>query len=92
MARRDGRTELGTDIMIHGDSVSIGCLAVGDPASEDLFVLAADTGIRNIKVILSPVDMRRAKPNQGKHQLPKWTDKLYATITEELSGLPEPGR
>jgi hypothetical protein len=42
--------------MIHGDARSRGCLAMGDPASEDLFVLAALTGIENVKVILTPVD------------------------------------
>ena len=44
--------------MIHGSSVSVGCLAMGDPAIEELFVLAAETGLENIKVILSPVDFR----------------------------------
>jgi hypothetical protein len=43
-AARDGRTRLGGDIMIHGSSVSVGCLAMGNEAAEDLFVLAADTG------------------------------------------------
>ena len=38
-ARAEGRTQLGGDIMIHGSAVSIGCLAVGDVAAEDLFVL-----------------------------------------------------
>ena len=42
-AREDGRdlSTLGGDIMIHGGSASIGCLALGDPAIEELFVLAA---------------------------------------------------
>ena len=31
---------------------------MGDPAIEELFVLAADTGIENIKAIFSPVDFR----------------------------------
>ncbi len=55
-ATAEGRAEPGTDIMIHGHAVSIGCLAMGDPAAEDLFVLAALTGIENVRVILSPVD------------------------------------
>ena len=57
-ARIEGRTSPGSDIMIHGSSVSVGCLAMGDPAIEELFVLAAETGLENIKVILSPVDFR----------------------------------
>ncbi|HEY3378363.1 MAG TPA: hypothetical protein VGL77_12800, partial [Armatimonadota bacterium] len=33
MARHDGRTQLGGDIMIHGSAASAGCLAMGNPAS-----------------------------------------------------------
>lgn len=40
-ARQDGRTRLGGDIMIHGTSSSVGCLAVGNRAAERLFYLAA---------------------------------------------------
>src|SRR5690606_33287906 len=46
-AAEDGRTNLGGDIMIHGSNASVGCLAMGDPAAEDLFVLVADVGIQN---------------------------------------------
>lgn len=92
MAKKDGRTKLGGDIMIHGNRCSVGCIAVGDKASEDLFVLAADTGIRNIKVIISPVDLRTAEPDPGNHQLPKWTRLLYSELAEEMKKLPEPPR
>src|ERR1700733_2450934 len=44
-AAKEGRTNLGGDIMIHGNSVSVGCLAMGDEAAEDLFVLTVDTGL-----------------------------------------------
>lgn len=87
----DGRTNLGGDIMIHGRDVSIGCLAMGDPASEDLFVLAAETGITNITVILSPVDFRKGRTVLSTNQLPAWTDGLYQTIRTRLSQLP-PGK
>src|SRR5262245_43678129 len=43
-AEEDGRVDLGGDIMIHGSWTSAGCLAVGDDAAEELFVLAADAG------------------------------------------------
>ena len=86
----DGRTELGGDIMIHGKSCSIGCLAMGDEAAEDLFVLAAETGIDNISIILSPVDFRsRAKP-VPMAGLPVWTGELYASIKRELAKLGNP--
>jgi len=87
-ARREGRIELGGDIMIHGGAGSIGCLAMGDQAVEDLFVLAADTGLRNISAILSPVDFRRGKANSPGVKLPPWTDLLYAEIRAKLRELP----
>lgn len=90
MAERDGRRELGGDIMIHGGRASIGCLAMGDDAAEELFVLAADTGTENIRVILSPVDFRKTYLPAGADSLPQWTEELYREISEELSNLPVP--
>ena len=80
----DGRADLGSDIMIHGKSASAGCLAMGDEVAEDLFVLAAETGIENIEVILSPVDFRlRILPSTISNALP-WTPELYSEIEAEL--------
>jgi hypothetical protein len=89
-AEREGRKDLGGDIMIHGSSVSVGCLAMGDEAAEDLFVLAADTGLQNMTVILSPVDFRRGASVPKAAKLPAWTDSLYAQIRSQLAGLPLP--
>jgi hypothetical protein len=89
-ADKEGRTNLGGDIMIHGSSVSIGCLAMGDQAAEDLFVLAADTGLPHITVILSPVDFRRKASVSKAANLPSWTDSLYAQIKSALAVLPLP--
>jgi hypothetical protein len=80
----DGRTSLGCDIMIHGKNVSIGCLAVGDEAAEDLFVMAAETGIENIAVILSPVDFRVRDLPANMPPTPSWTPELYADIQKAL--------
>ena len=87
-ARREGRTGLGGDIMIHGSAVSIGCLAMGDVAAEDLFVLAADTGIGSISVILSPVDFRHSRLPRVDRPLPSWTRYLYQQIRQALARLP----
>lgn len=84
MARQDGRTDLGGDIMIHGAQVSVGCLAMGDPAAEDLFVLAALTGPENIRVILSPVDFRVRGFEGDFSKMPVWTPQLYQQIKTEL--------
>lgn len=81
--REDGRTILGGDIFIHGGAASIGCLAVGDEAAEELFVLAALAKLTNIEVILSPVDFRKRKLKEN--DAPLWTNDLYSRIRKELS-------
>ena len=86
----DRRPDLGSDIMIHGNSCSIGCLAMGDEAAEELFVLAAETGIDNISVILSPVDFRTRELPAARPEVPKWTAELYASIKQELIKLQQP--
>lgn len=87
-AEEDGRTQLGGDIMIHGGRASIGCLAMGDAVAEELFILAAQTGYSKIRMLISPVDFRRAKlPDvQG----PLWLPSLYQTLEEEILSLPVP--
>jgi hypothetical protein len=88
-AQNEGRTALGGDIMIHGKSVSIGCVALGDRAAEDVFTLAADCGIGTIKVICAPADLRtQAAPTATK--LPAWASDLYAQIKSNLASLPSP--
>ena len=89
-ARIDGRKNPGSDIMIHGSSVSVGCLAMGDPAIEELFVLAADTGIENIRLILAPVDFRTRDVAASSTSLPVWTGELYGKIRAELLALGSP--
>lgn len=87
-AAKEGRTNLGGDIMIHGNSVSVGCLAMGDDAAEDLFVLAADTGLQNVTVIITPVDFRKGKSIPKLDKLPEWTSTLYSQIKTQLADLP----
>ena len=88
MALRDGRSNLGGDIMIHGCQVSIGCLAMGDPAAEDLFVLAALTKPENIRVILSPMDFRVRGFEGDLSKMPDWVPQLYRQIETELKKYP----
>jgi murein L,D-transpeptidase YafK len=85
---KERRTQLGGDIMIHGNSVSIGCLAVGDEAAEDLFVLAADTGLQNMTVVLCPVDFRTGAVVPKAVKLPEWVEPLYADVKLHLAELP----
>jgi len=85
----DGREDLGGDIMIHGKASSTGCLAMGDSTAEELFVLAAETGIDNIEVILSPVDFRVRELPADMVDVPEWTGGLHDTVREKLKGLVE---
>jgi hypothetical protein len=90
MAVRDGRTNLGGDIMIHGKSASIGCLAMGDEAAEEIFTLVAELGRDAIRVILSPVDFRLTSDTAATEDLPAWVGELYQRIQEAMSSLPIP--
>ncbi len=87
-AAAEGRTNLGGDIMIHGSNVSIGCLAMGDIVAEKLFVLAADTGINNVRVLMCPRDFRISPPNPLKQSDPKWLKGVYQNLAVELHHLP----
>lgn len=87
-AAEDGRDTLGGDIMIHGGSMSVGCLAMGDEAAEDLFVLAADTGWERAVVMVSPVDFRRNVLPVDDRARPPWVDDLYIRLGASLMDLP----
>jgi murein L,D-transpeptidase YafK len=85
--KADNRKNLGSDIMIHGNTCSIGCLAMGDETAEDLFVLAAETGIDNVSVILTPTDFRIKEATKDLPQTPEWTAELYEKIKVDLKKL-----
>lgn len=87
MAAADGRGTLGGDVMIHGNSASIGCLAMGNRAAEDLFVLAAWVGIENLRIIISPTDFHAAHAQDPIIAVP-WAGTLYAMLRSELSNYP----
>jgi hypothetical protein len=89
-AAQEGRTEPGSDIFIHGRAVSIGCLAMGDEAIEELFVLTTQVGAENVKVVIAPHDPRVSPLNPDLAQLPFWTTELYANITREINVLNTP--
>ncbi|WP_420730194.1 L,D-transpeptidase family protein [Hwanghaeella sp. 1Z406] len=86
--QEDGRTELGGDIMIHGKTGgSEGCIVVENSDIEELFTLAADTGIHNIRVLLAPTDLRR-NPAPTHPGNPSWTDRVYADLIQEMAEIP----
>lgn len=84
-ARDEKRSNLGGDIYIHGKAKSCGCLAVGDTAIEELFVLVAKTGPNNVKVVIAPNDMRKYGPSPDVPSKPSWLPDLYETIGQELT-------
>ncbi|HVE73168.1 MAG TPA: L,D-transpeptidase family protein [Thermoanaerobaculia bacterium] len=87
MAQRDGRTRLGGDIFIHGKDVSIGCVALGDPAIEELFTMVAQTGHGNVRVIIAPNDLRVRGPILHDDS-PLWSRDLYRTVAAALAAFP----
>ncbi|MFH0803052.1 MAG: L,D-transpeptidase family protein [bacterium] len=85
----ENRTNLGGDICIHGKAASIGCIAIGDVAVEEVFVLVARTGLKNTKVIIAPNDLRVKPPiDAGQLKVP-WVQELYDSIKEELNRYPK---
>jgi len=90
-AKLDDRQNLGGNIFIHGKNTSIGCVAIGNTAIEQLFPLVAKVGIANVKVIIAPGDMRKFPPVYGKVH-PVWLTQLYHSITVALRDFPLPKR
>jgi hypothetical protein len=88
-ASSEPREDLGGDIMIHGSTCSVGCLAMGDEAAEDLFVLAALTGIENIALVFSPIDFRE-RPLADMPGSRPWIPELYESIRRALGPYPAP--
>jgi hypothetical protein len=86
-AAADKRTDLGGDIFIHGKDTSIGCLAIGDAAVEELFVLAARVGPTNVRVLIAPDDLR-SKPAPAPKVAVEWIDELYGVLRRELARYP----
>ena len=81
-ARIEGRTQPGTNIFIHGNSVSVGCLAMGDNVIEYLFTLAYKVGKNNIQVIISPTNPSIEKLTPIKSS-PLWVKDLYENIERQ---------
>ena len=88
-AQQDGRGDLGGDIYIHGDKRSIGCIAIGNKAIEQLFPLVYETGIENVQVIIAPSDFRYKSPRYYPGA-PRWLPQLYVKILNTIEQFPEP--
>jgi hypothetical protein len=84
-AQEDGRSDPGRNIFIHGSNRSIGCIAVGNEAIEELFVLAATVGRTAVQVIIAPADIRSGRSAPQRDDSPPWTAELYDTLRTALA-------
>jgi L,D-peptidoglycan transpeptidase YkuD (ErfK/YbiS/YcfS/YnhG family) len=83
----EGRSNLGSDIFIHGKAKSLGCLAMDDETIEELFVLTVHTGAEKVKVVIAPHDPRTYPLAAEIEGLPEWTPELYSIISREIKAL-----
>jgi len=83
-AARDGRRRLGGNIYIHGDAVSIGCIAIGDANIEELFWAVAHAA--RTDAVIVPTDLRvHPAPALGE---PAWLPALYGELRRALAEFP----
>lgn len=75
------RSEMGGDIFVHGSDVSIGCLAIGNDAIEEVFNIAALVPASKREIIISPVDFRKGKTATADEE---WVRGLYSHLAEAL--------
>lgn len=87
-ANKDGRRKLGGDIFLHGKAASVGCLAVGDSAIDELFLLTHRVGLSHVQLIIAPNDLRKNKPATNILAQPKWLPVLYRKIGKALNRFP----
>jgi len=86
--KKDKRTKLGGDILIHGSYWSTGCLAMGNTVIEELYVLANDAGCKNIDLIFSPCNFSNSKPDVDFKKQPAWLPPLYKELAASLKNYP----
>lgn len=87
-ASKEGRRKLGNNIFLHGKAFSVGCLAVGDKAIDELFLLVYRVGLHNTKVIIAPNDLRKGKAETPLFAQPRWLPELYKQLAQELNHYP----
>ncbi len=83
-AKREGRRRPGNNIFLHGKAESVGCLAVGNEAIDQLFLLIRRVGLNHVKMVIAPNDLRKYSPATDVTTQPRWISQLYASIKTEL--------
>ncbi len=74
-----GISDFGGDIYIHGKKASIGCIAIGDDAIEQVFYLVNECGLKNVPVIIAPNNFSRDPPAINEHRI------LYEAIKQAMA-------
>jgi hypothetical protein len=85
-ALAEGR-EPGREIFVHGSDRSVGCLAIGDEAIEELFTLAARIGPEHVEVLIAPNDPGPDGELLSPPDPPPWLPELHASIRARLDEL-----
>lgn len=83
-ARDEGRTSPGGDIFVHGGAKSVGCLAVGDPAIEELFLLVSEVGLERALILLCPSRPGARFDRSTAEELPVWIADVDHALETEL--------
>ncbi|MES9993537.1 MAG: L,D-transpeptidase family protein [Candidatus Thiodiazotropha sp.] len=86
-ATREGRTNPGSNIFIHGSAWSAGCLAIGNRYIEELFYLVAMVGLDQSAVLIAPYDLRHKEIAPTRNG-PPWLGELYAYLKLRLEQFP----
>ena len=76
----DKRDKLGNEIFIHGKNVSIGCIAIGDSAIEEVFYIIEKIGMEKTKVVITPNDLRVYPEIESI----TWENELYDLIKQDM--------
>ncbi len=72
---------LGSDIMVHGGAMSSGCLAVGDPGVEEIFLLVSRAGLDRTELLIVPDERMQTEDERP------WVRDLYARLRSRLQEL-----
>jgi hypothetical protein len=75
------RAQMGSDIYIHGKAASIGCLAMGDDAIEEIFPLIATVGLKKCRILIAPTDLRTQPIPETEDA---WVKGLYGRLKKAL--------
>ncbi|MBF0097437.1 MAG: L,D-transpeptidase family protein [Magnetococcales bacterium] len=87
-AQEEGRSQLGGDIFVHGGTSSVGCIAMGNEAIEELFVMTLMLGTGPAEIVVAPYDFRRQAAPSHPSLLPHWLPELYQQIANRLAAYP----